>query len=679
MELSNELVSQIVKATQDTDTKSSESVVYGTAIVNDGVISVQIDGSTVTTPATTTTDVSDGDRVTVMIKDHSAVITGNISSPSANSSAVQNVDKKVGEFTTVIADKANLSDLYAERARIDELTATNLKVEGTLTATKAEIESLNAKNVTIEETLIANKAIIESLDASTVKTDYLESNYAKINDLDVVNQKVYNLDATHLSFVNATGENLDVINANIQKLEADNANIKGTLTANNADIVNLQADNAHVRGMLTANNADIVNLQAENAHVRGLLTANNADIVSLYADNATIRDTLNANNANIVKLQADLADIDVLKANVAKVDTLIFGSASGDTIQSQFANAVVQQIGDAQIKSAMIDSVAANKITAGRINTNEVTVGSKDGRLVISDETIQISDETRVRVQIGKDASEDYSINIWDSEGKLMFSKGGITDSAIKTAIIRNDMVREDASISASKLDISSLFEEINGSTQTIESNRILLNDKNQTLTVAFAEMSTSLDKTKETVTSHGTSISTIQGQISQKVWEQDIIKGDVTELNTNYSTLNQTVGEISAQVASHTTELSKKADGTAVAAVNDRVTEAIANLDGFKTTVSNTYVTTTELDEELDEIEIGGRNLLRNSQTLVFVGYLFQPLKLIEVEHDNDGNVAIVSPAFQPTHDGEGNVTIGSNIIFTDDGHGTVTLKGGT
>ena len=53
----------------------------------------------------------------------------------------------------------------------------------------------------------------------------------------------------------------------------------------------------------------------------------------------------------------------------------------------------------------MIENIAADKITSGDIITNNVRVMSEYGSLLISDETIQISDETRVRVQIGKDAS----------------------------------------------------------------------------------------------------------------------------------------------------------------------------------------------------------------------------------------------------------------------------------
>ena len=354
------------------------------------------------------------------------------------------------------------------------------------------------------------------------------------------------------------------------------------LNASNARIDNLEAANVDIQGTLTATNADIENLKASNVDVTGRLTAAEADIEQLKALDIDV-ETLNAAKAFIEDLEASDADIDYLVSTVAEIDTLIFGSASGNVIQTSFSNAVIAQLGDAQIKSAMIESVSASKITAGDIITNNVRVMSEDGSLIISDETLQISDSNRVRVQIGKDAANDYSINVWDQNGKLMFSKGGITDAAIKEAIIRNDMISDTANIHASKLDIDSLFEEINDSSNTIKSTQVKLDDRNQTLDVAFKTLTNEITSQGNTISSQGTQISTIQGQISSKIWQQDIntaknsLEEQTETLSTKYSTLEQ-------------------------------------NLNGFKTTVSNTYATISDVNN----IEIGGRNYILDSANIV-------------------------------------------------------------
>lgn len=736
MSLSDELVSQLVKAASSTEKKQTESTVYGVIVKQGDAVYVKVDGSDGLTPVSTTADVSDGERVTVLIKDHMATITGNVSSPSAKNSTVNDLSSSFAEFK-----KVSTENLNATNAEITNLWAKNAEIAGNISAHSATIEELKAKDVEITGTLEANAAEIKDIKATTITAESADLKFATIENLDVVRQDVFDLNATYGDFVDLTAQNLEAVDANIKNLDAKMATVDD-LTAATARIDTLETTS------LTAENADlkyatIENLNAATAEIDNL-EANKATVDQLIAAQARIgtleANSLTADSAVIVNLQADIADIDVLKSDVAEIDTLMFGSASGNTIQTSFANAVIAQLGDAQIKSAMIESVSAAKLDVGSINTNKVSVKSEDGKLVISDETIQISDSTRVRVQIGKDAEDDYSINIWDADGNLMFSEGGITDSAIKEAIIRNDMVSDDANISASKLDISSLFTEINGSTETIKATKIYLNDKDQTLDVAFTSMSSGLDDLSETVSTQGTALSVVQGQISSKVWQQDItnavdpVKGDVDNLSTQYSTLDQEVDSISATVASHTTQIANKADGSTVTEVSNRVTTVETSLDGFKSSVSETYATkqdvrtaetkieqntkaielratkaevTTALGgyytkaeadaaikvssdavettvsktyatkQEVEDIEIGGRNLIRNSDILVFENYYFDNA-VATVIYDDLGNVTIISPAIDLSHDNAGNVNFGSNITATDDGYGNITLNGG-
>ena len=108
-------------------------------------------------------------------------------------------------------------------------------------------------------------------------------------------------------------------------------------------------------------------------------------------------------------------------------------------------------IGDAQISS-----LNANKLRAGTIDTAIVTVAGTDGRMQISDNTIRISDGSQVRVQIGKDASDDYTLAVWDADGNLIWDALGATENTIQRKIIRDKMVAEDAAIQALKIDFQS-------------------------------------------------------------------------------------------------------------------------------------------------------------------------------------------------------------------------------
>ena len=208
------------------------------------------------------------------------------------------------------------------------------------------------------------------------------------------------------------------ITGNLDSPAARNKDVE--MKANSDDVI--EADTVIANNLL-AETARINELVSDNVIIKNTLTATNAEISNLKTNklDATYADIINANVEDLKSVKATIGD---LEADVADIDTLIFGSATGTTIQTSFANAVIAQLGDAQIKSAMIKSISADKIVTGDIITNDVRILSDDGKLLISDETIQIRDNTRVRVQIGKDASDDYSINIWDQNGNLMFSKG---------------------------------------------------------------------------------------------------------------------------------------------------------------------------------------------------------------------------------------------------------------
>jgi hypothetical protein len=381
MALSDELISLFVKTTKDDKKTPTEATVFGTIVVDSGIKYVQLDGSDELTPISTTTNAIAGEKVVVRIKNHSATVIGNITSPSATSKDVNDI---VDNFEY---------DLDVERAKI-------AKLDGNI----AEFDKLYAKEAAFTE------------------------------------------------------------------LKADVAAFK-----------DLQVDN------FEATNAEIDNLKTTKL-----------DVSSAEAEYAKIK-ALNATDANV----------GTLKADVGKIDTLVSDFVSGGSVQTQFANAVIAQLGEAWIKSAMIDAISANKITSGDIITDNIKVRSEDGSLLISDAMIQIKDSNQeVRIQIGKDASGNYTINICDSDGNLIFSEGGITEHAVKEAIIRDDMVApidpdsDYKGISASKLNIDSLFNVINDeeNTNTIKSSKVLIDDEGQTLMVAFGEMTTKVDDAQSAI-----------------------------------------------------------------------------------------------------------------------------------------------------------------------------------
>lgn len=84
MSLSADLISQFTKVTKPEENTKKETTVYGSIVKYGDDFYARIDGSDILTPISSTVDVKDGDRVSMLIKNHTAVVTGNFSKPAVN-------------------------------------------------------------------------------------------------------------------------------------------------------------------------------------------------------------------------------------------------------------------------------------------------------------------------------------------------------------------------------------------------------------------------------------------------------------------------------------------------------------------------------------------------------------------------------------------------------------------
>ena len=483
MGLSFDLISEFVKITNDKKESPKEGMVYATVVSGKGGKYVKIDGSDLLTPADTTTDIEDGERVTLLIKDHKAVITGNVTNPSASTTkvdkvteSVNSVSDRVGTFELIVADKIDVKELEAYKATIEVLIAGKATIED-LTATNAKIENLEVKHAEIED-LVADKATIEDLEA-----------------------------------VNAVIENLKVKDAEIE-------------------------------------------------------------------------------NAVIDNLEATTAQIKILNADFAQIKTLVNGNLTSDNILSFNLTSEKVTVENAFIKDAMIDTISAGKINAGKINTNSVSIGSEDGGMLITGSTQQFTDKNgRVRIQIGKDASGDFTFILYGEDGRgQLINQNGITASAIGDGLIVNDMVSDNAAISGGKLDISSVITEINSdNSTTIQSSKIYLNEQAQSLEVAFNSLKTKVD-TIEEITIDG-DLTAIVEQVQSNTSKIEVNREQISTLISQDSIIKKQVTDLQGTLTETETALTSK-----YTALNQ-------NLDGFKATVADTYATKKSVTDVVDNI----------------------------------------------------------------------------
>lgn len=334
--------------------------------------------------------------------------------------------------------------------------------------------------------------------------------------------------------------------AMINKLDVDTAKITY------ATIDNLNALKAEIEQL------DVTELTARVAKIEKAYITD-AEVKTLLAGYATIGN-LNATNAQITSLSGKFAAFE-------KTTTEELVAAKGWLLEGS--------IGDAQISR-----VSANKLTAGTIDTAIITVAGSDGHLRISDNTIQIKDLQRVRVQIGKDASGEYSLSVWDKAGKLIWDALGATESTIQRKIIRDKMVADDAAINALKLDLKSFNTAL--TEQGVSISGTVVQVGNKTLNVELTEQRQLTTEHGETLTDHAARITANENAIKLKVSTQ--------EYESYKTTVN---GEI--------------------ATAKSRLNAAESSISVMKGQIA-LKVEQTDIEEAVNNIQFGGRNLLRNS-----------------------------------------------------------------
>ena len=253
-------------------------------------------------------------------------------------------------------------------------------------------------------------------------------------------------------------------------------------------------------------------------------------------------------------------------------------------------------------------------------------------------------------------------------------------------------MVSDSANISGSKLDISSVITQINNNETTINSSHIKFDDTGQSLLVAFntlknkvdtieeATVSGDLSSVIEKVNTHTTQIEVMQGQISSLIDNTTITKqdGTVVQLKDEYNTTKSTVNSNTTKIGSLETNYNKVSGD--LESVTSKQSAMEQNLEGFKTTVSETYVSNTNFSRAEEginnnitsSVEDAKGEILNNitnnyvdkdtyAQFTSSVSSSFE-----QTTSDMEMKFTTVSEGFAQVNDKD---TVSTNIRFSEDG----------
>lgn len=486
MSLSPDLVSQFVKITNDNkkqDTKK-ENITYGIVQeVHGDEVLLKLDGASDENsklPATTTVAVNVGDRVIVMIKNHSAFITGNLGNPAttteyvdgatgeikqiannANTNANEAV-KKVVEFQTVITERLDTDELVAKVGNIDNLTAGEI-LAGVININTGNIDTLDVNTANIE------KALVKEIDAETG-----EIKYAKIDNL---YSGVANIENALIKEVNAeTGEikyakieeletnKLDADSADIRYAKIDFTNIEqtaiATLFATSGIIENVTMENGSITGHLVGVtiSGDLIEgntIKAEKLVIKGddgLYYKLNTDGVKTEAEQTEY----NSLNGSVIAAKS----ITATKIDVS--DLVAFGATIGGfNISTESLYSGIKESVDNPAQGIFVDR--EGQLSLGDENNYIRYFKDDEGnwRLEISAENILFGANAKSSANDIKTLTEHVKIGVYNDNGDekpcVELSEG---DSYFKQIITNDKTMFTDGSIVRTQIDAEGVTSE---------------------------------------------------------------------------------------------------------------------------------------------------------------------------------------------------------------------------
>lgn len=353
MPLSSDIISQFVKATK-VEKEPTEQTVYGTIVKYEGKDYVKLDGSDLLTPISKTTSVTDGDRVSVLIKNHTAIVDGNISDPSASGTKVTEMGNQITEFDIIVSHKVVAEEIEAVNGYFETIKAITAKYENAY-ITNAEIDKLYAK--------------------------YAEVEYLSAKDIEAINIEVERIQGMFAEFKDITAEDLEAVNAEFTNLTAYNANFTYVSTEV------LEAIKANIKTL------DVEKLSAEQADLKyaniDFANIGEAAIEKLFSDSGIIKDLIVSEGKITGELVGVTIKGDLIEGNTVKADKLVVKGEDGIYYKLNFEGGTFKD-GEAVPDDGIHGSViVAKSITAEQIAVNDlVAFGATIGGFKIESKSI---------------------------------------------------------------------------------------------------------------------------------------------------------------------------------------------------------------------------------------------------------------------------------------------------
>lgn len=353
MALSSDILTQFAKLVK-TEEKDNGKTLNGTYKKIDGKDYVQIDGSEILTPVNLSVSAETGDRVSILLKDHSATITSNITSPSASSKDVNDIKDEVDEQGNTIKQMDNTiiqqgNSIIQMETNINQQQVTINQHDTLINQQGDEIISINNKIVqqgndieSINNTITSQGNKIDSMNNTIIQQgdninsmnntiiaqgNKITSNENTItqlgNQIQQQGNQIIEIDNTVQSFDNRITANENDINLQGNTIKAQGSQIE---ILNSGFVIK--------DGVLTGlsqiilDSIDANYLEAKYAKI-DFANIGEAAIEKLFADSGIIKDLVMQNGHVTGELVGVTLKGDLIQGNTIAADKLLIKGSDG--------------------------------------------------------------------------------------------------------------------------------------------------------------------------------------------------------------------------------------------------------------------------------------------------------------------------------------------------------------
>ena len=335
----------------------------------------------------TTANANIGDRVSVSIKDHTATVTGNISSPSVRTEDFNDLSSgvdRISKFNTVLAERVQANAGYIKKLQSDKAEI------GDLTAATAKITELETKKASIED-LKAAKAEIDDLKTKKLDAEVANIKYATVENLKATNVKVGEISGQQAKFEETTTKKLTAIDGSIKKLDTDK------LSANDAAVKYAQIDFANI---------------------------GKAAIEHFYATSGIIKDLVIGDTSVTGKLVGVTIIGDLIEGGTVKADKLVIQGTDGlyYKLNTDGMKTTAEQTEYNSLNGSIL---MAKSVTAEKVNVHDlVAFDATIGGFKITDSAIYSGVKNNVNASVrGTYIDNEGQIAFGDSNSYLKYYK----------------------------------------------------------------------------------------------------------------------------------------------------------------------------------------------------------------------------------------------------------------